>query len=150
METNQFQSHPLEKVSPTSTESQTVCVVGLGYVGLPIAAEFDSVGHTVYKFDIDPKRAQQLSSGHEPTGDVGDQRLTAADIGFTTDGSVISKADFVIVTVPTSVDDIKNPNLRFVKSAREMIGEQITEQTTVVIEPTVYPVATREILGPAS
>jgi len=139
-----------QEVKSTSTvDTATICVVGLGYVGLPIAFEFDRVGHTVIGFDIDPDKIQQLTDGHDPTGDVGDEGIKECDVDFTTESAAIADAEFVIVAVPTPVDDLKNPNLTFVESAGKVIGEHITEDTTVVLESTVYPGATQEILGPA-
>ena len=129
--------------------SRNICVVGLGYVGLPIAVEFDRVGHDVIGFDIDANKISQLTDGVDPTGDVGDERMETATIEFTTDETAIERADYVIVTVPTPVDDLKNPNLTFVETAGETVGRNITPGTTVVLESTVYPGATEEILGPA-
>ena len=129
--------------------SREICVVGLGYVGLPIATEFDREGHDVVGYDIDPAKIDQLTEGIDPTGDVGDDRIEASSIAFTTDETAIGDAEYVIVTVPTPVDELKNPNLTFVERAGETIGDNITTGTTVVLESTVYPGATREILGPA-
>jgi len=128
---------------------RNICVVGLGYVGLPIATEFDRVGHDVTGYDIDPVKINQLAEGVDPTGDVGNERIEASGITFTTDESAIQAVDYVIVTVPTPVDDLKNPNLTYVENAGETIGQQISPGTTVVLESTVYPGATEEILGPA-
>lgn len=129
--------------------SHDICVVGLGYVGLPVATAFDRAGHDVIGFDIDTDKIEQLTDGHDPTGDIGDDRVESCDITFTTNESSLQHADYIIVTVPTPVDDLKNPNLTFVEQAGEMIGHSITPATTVVLESTVYPGATREILGPA-
>lgn len=131
------------------SSSRDVCVVGLGYVGLPIATAFDRVGHDVIGYDIDPTKIDQLTAGQDPTGDVGDERIEASSIEFTTDETAIQDATDIIVTVPTPVDDLKNPNLTFVERAGETIGQHITPGTTVVLESTVYPGATHEILGPA-
>jgi len=131
------------------SSSREICVVGLGYVGLPIATEFDRAGHDVVGYDIDPAKIDQLTDGQDPTGDVGDDLIEASSIEFTTDETAIQHGEYVIVTVPTPVDDLKNPNLTFVESAGETIGHYITPGTTVVLESTVYPGATQEILGPA-
>ena len=134
---------------PLDHPSYSICVVGLGYVGLPIAAEFDRVGHDVIGYDINAAKIDQLTAGSDPTGDVGDSRIENASIEFTTDETAIGHAEYVIVTVPTPVDDLKNPNLTFVEDAGETIGHHITPGTTVVLESTVYPGATEEVLGPA-
>ncbi|NUE04015.1 nucleotide sugar dehydrogenase [Halorubraceae archaeon YAN] len=126
-----------------------ICVVGLGYVGLPIAVAFDRVGYDVIGFDIDNKKIDQLRSGIDPTGDVGGGRVKTSEVQFTADETAIERSRYVIVTVPTPIDDLKNPNLTYVESAGETIGRNITPGTTVVLESTVYPGATREILAPA-
>ena len=129
--------------------SSDICIVGLGYVGLPIAVEFDRVGYDVVGFDIDTKKIDQLRSGIDPTGDVGDSQVKNSEVQFTGDEIAIDRSKYVIVTVPTPIDDLKNPNLTYVESAGETIGRNITPGTTVVLESTVYPGATREILAPA-
>ncbi|MFP9191290.1 nucleotide sugar dehydrogenase [Natrialbaceae archaeon A-CW1-1] len=130
-------------------QESVVCVTGLGYVGLPLAYEFDRVGHDVIGFDVDPEKVEQLRSGIDPTGDVGDAEIADATIEFTTDELAIGDADFVLVAVPTPIDEMKNPNLDYVQSAGETIGRHIEAGTTVVLESTVYPGATREIFAPA-
>ncbi|WP_416841678.1 nucleotide sugar dehydrogenase [Haloferax sp. DFSO52] len=129
--------------------TETVCVVGLGYVGLPLAIEFDSAGKSVIGYDVDPDKVAALSNGTDPTGDVTDEGVSASDVLFTTDPMYIEDADFVIVTVPTPVDSMENPDLQFVESAAETIGEHVSPGTTVVLESTVYPGATESILVPA-
>ncbi len=133
----------------TPSSTYDLCIVGLGYVGLPVAVAFDQAGYSVLGFDIDPEKIEQLTQGHDPTGDLGDERIASCAVTFTADKTVVKDAEYVIVTVPTPVDDLKNPNLQFVEQAGELIGEHITPGTTVVLESTVYPGATREILGPA-
>jgi UDP-N-acetyl-D-galactosamine dehydrogenase len=149
MKTNRSHSQSVTDSHSGTADSQTVCIVGLGYVGLPIAVEFDCGGHTVIGFDVDSEKVRQLTDGCDPTGDVGDDLVADCTVEFTTDQSTMSEADYIIIAVPTPVDDLKNPNLRFVESAGELVGTHITEETIVVLESTVYPGATREILGPA-
>ena len=129
--------------------TETVCVVGLGYVGLPLAIEFDRAGKSVIGYDVDPDKVAALSDGTDPTGDVTDDGVAASDVLFTTDPMYIEDADFVVVTVPTPVDSMENPDLQFVESAAETIGEHISPGTTVVLESTVYPGATESVLVPA-
>ncbi|WP_336023458.1 nucleotide sugar dehydrogenase [Halobellus salinisoli] len=128
--------------------TETVCVVGLGYVGLPLAVEFDRAGKEVIGYDVDAVKIDELASGTDPTGDLTDDRVAASDVFFTAEPSHISDADFVIVTVPTPVDSMENPDLRFVESAAETIGEYIVPGVTVVLESTVYPGATESVLVP--
>ncbi len=133
----------------TGAATTTVCVVGLGYVGLPLATELDRSGHDVVGFDVDPDRVGTLKEGVDPTGDVGDDAIAESGIEFTTDESTIERAEFVLIAVPTPVDDLKNPDLKFVEAAGETVGRNASPGTTVVLESTVYPGATREVLAPA-
>ena len=127
----------------------SVCVVGLGYVGLPLAAALNEAGNSVTGFDIDPDKVETLESGVDPTGDVGDSAIAEGDIEYTTDSADIAESEFVIVAVPTPVDDNEKPNLGIVEGAARTVGENMTEGTTVVLESTVYPGATREVFVPA-
>lgn len=132
-----------------AVESATVCVVGLGYVGLPLSLGFDEEGLDVIGFDVDRETVTALASGDDVTGDHGDETVASSDIEFTTNPAYVSRADYVVVTVPTPVDDTKNPNLDFVESAGRTVGEYVSEGATVVLESTVYPGVTREVLGAA-
>ncbi|MGB9965895.1 nucleotide sugar dehydrogenase [Halobacterium hubeiense] len=129
--------------------SNTVCVIGLGYVGLPLAIAFDNAGVETIGFDIDEEKVSTLSQGADPTDEVRDAAIANSTVTFSSNASVIEEATHVLVTVPTPIDELKNPNLEHVTSAGELIGEHITRGTTVVLESTVYPGATREILAPA-
>ncbi|WP_415383267.1 nucleotide sugar dehydrogenase [Halosimplex sp. TS25] len=142
---------PIEGESTTedsTAEPATVCVVGLGYVGLPLAVAFDEAGQTVVGFDVDDEKVDALADGRDPTGDVDDDAVAEADTEFTTDPSLIERADFVIITVPTPIDDLENPDLEFVRAAGETVGEHMSEDTTVVLESTVFPGATETVLVP--
>ncbi|QLG60395.1 nucleotide sugar dehydrogenase [Halorarum salinum] len=130
-----------------AVESATVCVVGLGYVGLPLSLGFDEEGLDVVGFDVDRDKVETLASGEDVTGDHGDEAVESSGIEFTANPAHVSQADYVVVTVPTPVDDTKNPNLDFVEAAGRTIGEYVSEGTTVVLESTVYPGVTREVLG---
>ncbi len=136
-------------INETTGEVSTltdICVVGLGYVGLPLAQHFDTTGHTVYGYDVDAERIEMLEAGYDPTGDVGDSAIADSSIDFSTDESMIREAEYVIVAVPTPVDDLEKPDLGLVEAAGQTIGEHILPGTTVVLESTVYPGATREVL----
>lgn len=128
---------------------EKICVIGLGYVGLPLAIQFDRVGHQVIGYDIDKEKIKALRGGSDPTGEIGDDLVKKSGVEFKTDDSAIQNSDYLIVAVPTPVDDLKNPNLKYVESAGETIGRYISEGATVILESTVYPGATREILAPA-
>jgi len=131
-----------------SPESTTVCVVGLGYVGLPLAVAFDEAGQSVVGFDVDEEKVDALAAGEDPTGDVGEEAIAAADAEFSTDPAVLERADVVVITVPTPIDDLENPDLAFVRAAGETVGEHISPETTVVLESTVFPGATETVLVP--
>ncbi len=126
-----------------------LCIVGLGYVGLPLAISFDTVGHRVSGYDIDSELVSKLQSGEDPTDDLGSSSIRNSDIHFVDDPTVIEQADFVIVTVPTPVDDLKNPDLKYVEAAGREIGKHIQKETTVILESTVYPGATKNVFAPA-
>jgi UDP-N-acetyl-D-galactosamine dehydrogenase len=114
-----------------------------------LAYEFDSEGHDVWGFDISADKIDTLTSGIDPTGDVGDDRISACEIEFSTDPVVIEQAEYIIVAVPTPVDDLEKPDLGLVESAGKTIGEHLQPGATVILESTVYPGATREVFAPA-
>lgn len=127
----------------------TVCIVGLGYVGLPLANAFDEEGLDVIGFDVDEEKVSELTAGRDPTAEIGDEAVSRSGIEFTTDPTPIERADYIIITVPTPVDSMKNPNLEFIESAGRTVGEQLSVGATVVLESTVYPGVSRDVLGPA-
>lgn len=121
----------------------TICVIGLGYVGLPLAAllakKFKVVG-----FDINANRVRELNEGFDRTRELTCEQLQRHDINFSTDPAVLGKSRLIIVTVPTPIDDHKNPDLTPLQKASETIGKHIQSGTTVVFESTVYPGCTEE------
>jgi UDP-N-acetyl-D-galactosamine dehydrogenase len=128
--------------------SVKIVVVGLGYVGLPLATQladhFEVVG-----FDIDHSRISQLKSGYDKTHECTMDELVAADIILTSDFSHIKNADIYIITVPTPVDTLNKPDLGAVLSASEFVGNSLKRNSIVVFESTVYPGVTENICGPA-
>lgn len=130
------------------SEMETICIIGQGYVGLPLALAFDEEGYDVVGYDISEQKIDALASGTDPTGDHGDGTIAESEVTFTTDASTLERAHYVIVTVPTPVDDTKNPDLSFIEAAGATIGAHVSPGTTVVLESTVYPGVTREVLGP--
>ncbi len=139
----------LDSSSMSEHGTGTVCIVGLGYVGLPLASAFDEEGLDVIGFDVDEAKVARLSEGRDPTNEIGDEAVARSGIEFTTDPTPIERAEYVIITVPTPVDSMKNPNLDFVESAGRTVGEHLSSSTTVVLESTVYPGVTRDVLAPA-
>lgn len=118
-------------------------MVGLGYVGLPLAmlfsTKFDTVG-----LDISEARIRELQAGMDRTGEVASEQLAASRMTFSSDPAVLASARLVIITVPTPIDEHKNPYLSPLTKASEMVGRQINPGTTVVYESTVYPGCTEE------
>ena len=127
-------------------ENKTVVigVIGLGYVGLPLAVEFGKK-YKVIGFDINEKRINELKSGKDRTLEVSSGELAEAKkLSFTTDLEELKKAEIYIVTVPTPVDDFKIPDLTPVLKASETVGKVIQRGDIVVYESTVYPGCTEE------
>ena len=125
----------------------TICVVGLGYVGLPLAVLLSNK-YKVIGFDINSKRVEELSSGIDRTGEVESKDLVSSDILFTDKPELMSTADLIIVTVPTPIDEHKIPDLRPVKAATRTVGRYMKKGSIVVYESTVYPGVTEEICVP--
>jgi len=124
-----------------------LAVVGLGYVGLPLAAAF---GHKseVIGFDIDSRKLEQLQNGLDATGELSSEQLAATRIDYTSDPARLKEAQFLIVTVPTPIDDNKKPDLRPVEAASRTIGQNLARGSIVVYESTVYPGVTEEVAVP--
>ena len=114
---------------------RTVCVIGLGYVGLPLAKAF-SKHLKVIGYDIDEEKIEKLNDNNEE------------NIEFTSDSSKINEADFILICVPTPVTKSKEPDLRYVKSAAEIVGQHLKKGAIVVLESTIYPGVTEEFVAP--
>ena len=127
---------------------QSICIIGLGYVGLPLAHAFAAKGYTVHGFDINEGRIAELKSGHDSTNELSDTQLQEVTINFSTDATVIKECDVVILAIPTPVDDNKKPDLTPVRKASETVGKNMKEGAIIVYESTVYPGTTEEICGP--
>ena len=125
------------------TIARQISVVGLGYVGLPVAVSFGACGPTI-GFDISEQRIRELSSGFDRTGEIGAEELSKADITFTTKTEVLATADFHIVAVPTPIDDAKEPELGPLLSASKSVGRALSAGDIVVYESTVFPGATED------
>ncbi len=128
---------------------ERIAVVGLGYVGLPVALGFARHFEGTVGFDIDADRIAQLSSGVDATGEVDQETLSASSLTCTSDPAALAAATVIIVGVPTPVDEDRHPDLGILLSACETIARHITAGTVVVFESTVYPGVTRDICGPA-
>jgi UDP-N-acetyl-D-galactosamine dehydrogenase len=119
--------------------SRRIAVIGLGYVGLPVAVAFARSGARVVGFDIDRKRVDELRSGHDHTFEVAPNDLNQASLRFDHEPARLAEADFYIVTVPTPIDSAHRPDLSAVLSASDTIGKVLKRGDIVVYESTVYP-----------
>jgi UDP-N-acetyl-D-galactosamine dehydrogenase len=125
-------------------ENTKIAIIGLGYVGLPLAVEF-SKKYPVIGFDINTSRIQELQSGTDSTLEVSDAELAKAKLlTFSSDKLVLAEANVFIVTVPTPIDKHKQPDLTPLIKASEMLGSVIKKKDIIIYESTVYPGATEE------
>jgi UDP-N-acetyl-D-galactosamine dehydrogenase len=125
-----------------------ISVLGLGYVGLPVAAAFGRAGFEVVGFDIDVRRVAELARGHDRTHEVDSDSLRAPGLRYTSEPEDLRAADFHIVTVPTPIDVSKTPDLEPLKRASVTIGKSLKRGDIVVYESTVYPGVTEEVCIP--
>ena len=120
-----------------------VGVVGLGYVGLPLAVEKAKAGFKTIGFDVQSKKVDMVNQGHNYIGDVVDSDLkNLVDKGMlkaTTDFGFIKDVDFIAICVPTPLDTHQQPDISYVKSSAEAISKYLTKETMVVLESTTYP-----------
>jgi UDP-N-acetyl-D-glucosamine/UDP-N-acetyl-D-galactosamine dehydrogenase len=121
-----------------------IAVIGLGYVGLPVAAAFGRDGTAVIGFDIDATRIRELEAGCDRTRELEPQDLFHPHLRFTSDPAQLAAADFFIVTVPTPIDQARRPDLSALLRASRTVGEVLKKGDIVVYESTVYPGATEE------
>ncbi|MFD2706492.1 nucleotide sugar dehydrogenase [Salibacterium lacus] len=122
---------------------ETAGVVGLGYVGLPAAAAFAEKYH-VTAFDIDESRIERLKAGVDDTGSVPPEELKKASITFTADPARLKDCQYIIVVVPTPINEYKEPDVTYLANASKIVGENMAPGTSVIYESTVYPGATEE------
>ncbi len=125
-----------------------VAVVGLGYVGLPLAIEFGK-GYPTIGFDLSESKVAAYRDGHDPTGEVSRAEFASASrLRVTTEAAELGNADFIIVAVPTPVDDAHRPDFGPLLAASETVGRHLKRGATIVFESTVYPGATEEVCVP--
>ncbi len=126
-----------------------LAVVGMGYVGLPLAIAFSEKNFNVIGFDINQHKIEKYLNGQDPTNEVGDERIkNSKNIEFTSDENKLKEAKFIIVAVPTPVLENKMPDLRPLEGASTVIGRNLSKEAIVVYESTVYPGATEEVCLP--
>ena len=133
---------------PPSMDDVRIAIIGLGYVGLPLATAFGKRHRTV-GFDIDRNRIAELSRFHDHTLEVSESALReASNLVFSSDPAALAGCNVFIVTVPTPIDDYKRPDLRPLESASRTVGQAIAPGGVVIYESTVYPGATEEVCVP--
>lgn len=129
-------------------ENKTIAIIGLGYVGLPLAVEFGKI-RPVIGFDINPKRIVELQSGKDNTLECNPEQLAqASQLKFTSAPADLQKAEIFIVTVPTPIDKANRPDLSPLIKASATVGQAIKKGAVVIYESTVYPGATEEVCVP--
>ncbi|PHI38646.1 Vi polysaccharide biosynthesis protein VipA/TviB [Pseudoalteromonas sp. GCY] len=132
--------------SPSPTKK--IGIIGLGYVGLPLAAEFGKY-FDVVGFDINKRRIEQLRDGFDATLEVNKTQLTeAAKLSYSCDENDLTSCNIFIVTVPTPIDDTHAPDLNPLRKASELVARHISSNDIVIFESTVYPGATEEVCIP--
>lgn len=130
--------------------SETVAVVGLGYVGLPLAVALGAPasGRHVVAFDVNASLVQSLIDHVDPAGEVASADIEKSDVTFTMDATRLRNADAIIVAVPTPIDATKRPDISALRAATRTVGENLSPGTLVVFESTVYPGCTEEVCIP--
>lgn len=126
----------------------TLSLVGLGYVGMPIAVAFARKGLNVIGFDLNKEKIELYKNGKDPTKEVGDEAIAQTTVQFTADETELKKAKFIIVAVPTPVNTDHTPDLTPVIGASEIVGRNLTPGSIVVYESTVYPGCTEDVCIP--
>ena len=129
-------------------KEESLALVGLGYVGMPIAHAFAKKGLNVIGFDLNEAKIQLYKSGVDPTKEVGDEEIKNTKIQFTADETELRKAKFIIVAVPTPVNTDHTPDLTPVIGASEIVGRNLTPGAIIVYESTVYPGCTEDVCIP--
>ncbi len=126
---------------------EKISIVGLGYVGMPIAVAFAKKAKVI-GFDYNKAKIAQYQNGKDPTGEVGDEEIARTTVEFTADERRLNEAKFHIVAVPTPIHTDHTPDLRPVESASVILGRNLSKGSVVVFESTVYPGVTEEVCAP--
>ncbi len=130
------------------SKKEYLSLIGLGYVGMPIAIEFAKRGVKVIGYDLNAEKIEKYRSGIDPTNEVGDEEIRDTTVEFTSDETALRRAKFHIVAVPTPVNDDHTPNLAPVEGACRILGRNLTKGSIVVFESTVYPGVTEDVCVP--
>ncbi|MBH41877.1 MAG: hypothetical protein CL685_04130 [Candidatus Magasanikbacteria bacterium] len=134
-------------MSALNSHSASIGIIGLGYVGLPLAIEL-SEKYSVVGFDIDKEKVNELNNGMDRTQEINTTRLSSKLLTFNHDPNILSDCQIIIVTVPTPINHNKQPDLSAIKAATNMIGKIMQKNSIIVYESTVYPGVTNDICVP--
>ena len=144
--------HKTELLGKISSRTATVGVIGLGYVGLPLALVFEEAGFPVLGFDVDPKKPEALHRGESYIKHIGPERVTAAfargRISATTDFARLAECDAILVCVPTPLGKHREPDISYIQKTAEAISAVARPGQLVILESTTYPGTTREEIVP--
>ncbi|PKN55188.1 MAG: nucleotide sugar dehydrogenase [Deltaproteobacteria bacterium HGW-Deltaproteobacteria-14] len=132
----------------SEAHSERIAVIGLGYVGLPAAVAFGRSFAGTVGFDLATGRVAELVAGRDANGDLSAEELAATSVAYTTDPNQLGAASFYVLAVPTPLTHNKEPDLSAVELAARTVGKYLAEGDMVVVESTVYPGVTEEIVGP--
>ncbi len=127
---------------------EKVVVVGLGYVGLPVALAFARHHPGSVGFDVDAGRIAELTRGYDRTHEIDAATLSGSTLRFSSDPGCLAEASFIVVTVPTPIDANHQPDLEPLRAASTTIGRHLRPGTVIVYESTVYPGVTEDYCGP--
>ena len=128
--------------------TERIAIIGLGYVGLPVALAFAREFDVVVGLDISRERIEELRRGHDRTNEVTEEALRSTTLRLTSDPAEVGEPTFIVVTVPTPIDGNRQPDLSPVRSASEAVGSFLTKGAVVVYESTIYPKITQDVCGP--
>ncbi|HBC97291.1 MAG TPA: UDP-N-acetyl-D-glucosamine dehydrogenase, partial [Clostridium sp.] len=146
---NKLKEELLKKIHD---KSAVVAVIGLGYVGLPLAVEKAKAGYKTIGFDVQESKVKMVNEGHNYIGDVVDGELKELVekglLSATVDFSVVKDADFIAICVPTPLDQYQQPDISYVKNSSIEISKYLKRGSVVVLESTTYPGTTEELLKP--
>ena len=139
-------------IEKLETKNATIGVVGLGYVGLPLAVEKAKAGYNVIGFDVQEEKVAKVNKGENYIGDVLPEDLEnlvfSGRLSATADYSFIKEVDALAICVPTPLDIYKHPNMKYVESSAKAIAQNFTKGTLIVLESTTYPGTTEELIKP--
>jgi nucleotide sugar dehydrogenase len=129
-------------------KAESLALVGLGYVGMPIAVAFAKKGLNVIGFDLNKEKIELYRSGYDPTKEVGDEAIKETTVQFTAEEKELQRAKFIIIAVPTPINSDHTPDLTPVIGASEIVGRNLIAGSIVVYESTVYPGCTEDVCIP--